>query len=65
MVKVRYIGPHASVDLPLETGEVWQVPRGADVDVPAAVRDRLIRQESNWEEVKEKPTPAKKSDKDD
>lgn len=63
MVKVRYIGPHASVDLPLETGEVWQVPRGADVDVPAAVRDNLVRQKANWEEVKEKPAPKKDDDK--
>lgn len=57
MVKVKYVGPHDAVDLPLPDGGVVRVERGAEVDVHHELRDELVKQEGNWEQSK--PTSSR------
>ena len=57
---IRYIGPIDAVALPLPSGLVATVERGAAVDVPAELAERLLEQ-ADWA----LPTPQTKTTKPD
>lgn len=54
MPKVKYIGPHEAVEV--DVPGVGVVERGQEFEVPTAeLRDRLVKQEGNFESVKDTP----------
>lgn len=64
MTKLRYIGPHTAVDVPLPPygHVVAQVARGETYDFPAELAPGLLEQTTNWEAVKSTAKPAKDGD---
>lgn len=56
---ITYTGPHDAVDVPLSTGRVATVKRGATVDVPAEDAKALLQQAGNWQAAKAKPVKDK------
>lgn len=49
-MRLRYVGPHDGVELPLPGGSEIVVVRGEAADVtPDEYAERLLEQPSNWE----------------
>lgn len=57
-MKVRYIGPHDGVYLPLPDGGEALVERDGELEVPDELGARLLEQASNWAATA--PPPADK-----
>lgn len=57
---VRYVGPIDAVALPLPSGLVATVERGASVDVPAGLAERLLEQ-TDWAAPASEEKSAKKT----
>jgi hypothetical protein len=56
-MRIRYIGAHDAVTLPLPSGIEVEVARGGECDVPDVLGASLLEQAVNWEAVKA-PTKA-------
>jgi hypothetical protein len=54
-MKVKYIGPHDAVELPLPDGRSVVVEHGAETpELPDDFARSLLKQDTNWE-TREKP----------
>lgn len=58
--KIRYVGPHEAVYLPLPDGREEMVERHHQVEVPTDLANSLLEQEENW-----KPAPKRRRKSDD
>lgn len=64
-IRVRYIGPHDEVEVPLGDGTAVTVQRNHQAEVPAEIagnsKHGLLEQEANWEKVE----PAARATRDE
>jgi hypothetical protein len=59
-MQIRYVGPHAAVDLALPGNKWTTVKHGDTVEVDDAHGKSLTEQAENWAVVKEPKKPAEK-----
>ena len=63
-MQIRYVGPHAAVDLALPGNKWATVKHGDTVEVDDAHGKSLLEQKDNWAEAKvEKPAAKAKDEK--
>lgn len=60
-MQIRYVGPHAAVDVPLPSNRWVRAERNGDpIEVDEAHGKSLAEQAENWVVVKEPKKPAEK-----
>lgn len=52
--RVRYVGPHAAVEVEDEDGTLHRVEQGGEKTMPKSVADSLLEQRENWQPAKSK-----------